>query len=215
MTLALLAAAVLSTAAPPAPPAPDGEVARGAEASPRGHGGPRHALALGWHVLTLFSEEGSQYTFHSASVGWHGSWRARGPFVQLHAMLPLQARQDGRVYATGDYYHGRLGGSLLAGWQWRWTAFHRVEAEAGPGLHASAVWLPGRPGYRDFSALPVGVGAAGGLRWRPGARVLSRPLVLGAFGAAAYDLHDLLRPYDLRRGFAFQLGMTASVGARP
>jgi hypothetical protein len=199
-------------AVPAAPPAAD----EGAPAAPvaGGHRGGRHALGLGLHATTFFSEEGSQYTFHSASVGYVGSRGARGPYVHAFALLPLQARQDGRVYATGDYYRLRAGADVLVGWQWRWSV-RGAEAEAGPGLPGTLLWLPGRRGYRDFSALPFGVGGGAVLRWSGGARVRSRPVTLGAYTSFALDLWDPTHAGDLDHGYVFRAGMTASLGARP
>jgi hypothetical protein len=218
----LLAAALV--AAPdgggsPAPTAAPPDDAEPAEASPppalpgAGRQGTRHAVGLGLHSTTFFSEEGSQYTFHSASFGYLGSRGARGPFLQAFALLPLQARQDGRAYPTSDYYSPRAGADLLVGWQWRWTV-RGNEAEAGPGVHTTVLWLPARSGYRDFSAVPLGLGGSAALRWHPGARVLSRPVTLGAYVTAALDLYDPTRAGDLDHGFTFRAGMMASLGAR-
>ncbi len=175
------------------------------------HDGSRHAIAFGPHATTFFSEEGSQYTFLSGSVGYIGSLGVRGPFVYLLALVPLQARQDGRVYATGDYYRRRAGGDLLLGWQWRWSVRTDLEAEAGPGLHATLLYLPGKSGYRDFSALPVGVGGGAVLRWRQG-ESFSQPITVGAYFAAAYDLYDPLRADDLAHGFTFSSGFILGLG---
>lgn len=190
-------------------PAPAGD----RRAANEGRGGTRHALGLGWHGTTFFSQRGSQYTFHSESLGYMGSFSASGPFVHAFALLPVQARQDGRVYATGDYYRRRTGGDLLLGWQWRFAVRRGVEGEAGPGLHGTLIWLPARRGYRDFSAMPLGVGGGGQLRWRTGARAFSRPVTLGAYASAAMDLWDPLRANDLDHGFTFRLGVVAGVGA--
>jgi hypothetical protein len=222
-TLLALALAGASADGPPTPerlpptdaPADASPDAPAPRRSHESHAGGRHALALGWHGTTFFSEAGSQYTFHSASLGYLGSFGRRGLFVHAVGLVPLQARQDGHVYATADYYRRRAGADLLLGWQWRWTAFRGVEAEAGPGLHGNLLWLPGKSGYRDFSALPLGMGGAAVLRWRSGARAFARPVILGAYGSAAYDLYDPLRSDDLAHGFAFRMGLVVGVEARP
>jgi hypothetical protein len=177
------------------------------------HRGARHALGFGPHATTFFSEEGSQYTFFSGSVGYLGSFGARGPFVHAFALLPLQARQDGSVYATADYYRRRAGGDLLVGWQWRWSLHRDVEAEAGPGLHGTLVYLPGKAGYRDFSALPLGLGGAAVLRWRRGDHSFSQPITVGAYCTGAFDLYDPLRADDLAHGFTFNAGFVLGLGA--
>jgi hypothetical protein len=176
--------------------------------------GPRHVLALGWHGTSFFSTRGSHYVFHSAALGYLGSFGTRGPFVHATALLPLQARQDGRVYATGDFYGPRTGGDLLVGWQWRWRV-QGAELEAGPGLHATLLWLPGKTGYRDFSALPMGVGAMTTVRWRGRARVLSRAMTIGAHGSVAYDFHDPLRADDLSHGVTSRAGVLVGVEGWP
>lgn len=184
------------------------------EEFPGDHRGARHALGFGPHTITFFSEEGSQYTFHSGSLGYLGSSGARGVFVHAFALLPLQARQDGRVYATANYYRRRIGGDLLAGWQWRWTVHRDVEAEVGPGLHGTLLYLPGKPGYRDFSALPLGLGAGAVLRWGTRARRLSRPVTVGAYASVAYDFYDPLRANDLDHGFTVRAGVVVGLGDR-
>lgn len=197
-------------------PAPAGEDAAGGGAGTalRGdHHGSRHALALGPHATTFFSEEGSQYTFFSGGVGYLGSLGARGPFVHVFALLPLQARQDGSVYSTADYYRRRAGGDLLLGWQWRFSLHRDVEAEAGPGLHGTLVYLPGKAGYRDFSALPLGLGGAAVLRWRRGDHGFSQPITMGAYLGGAFDLYDPLRADDLAHGFTFSAGFLLGLGA--
>ncbi|WP_242354927.1 MULTISPECIES: hypothetical protein [unclassified Anaeromyxobacter] len=213
-TLALALAGALGAAAPGAAPAAEAAPGAGREADdPLGaHDGSRHALAAGPHATTFFSEEGSQYTFLSGSVGYLGSLGVNGPFVHLFALLPLQARQDGRVYATGDYYRRRSGGDFLVGWQWRWSVRADLEAEAGPGLHGTLVYLPGKPGYRDFSALPLGVGGGAILRWRRGDHGFSQPITVGAYCALAYDLYDPLRADDLAHGFTFSTGFLLGLG---
>jgi len=145
-------------------------------------------------------------------VGYLGSLGARGPFVHVFALVPLQARQDGSVYATGDYYRRRAGGDLLLGWQWRWSVHPDLEAEAGPGLHGTLVYLPGKTGYRDFSALPLGLGGGAVLRWRRGDHGFSQPITVGAYCAAAFDLYDPLRSDDLAHGFTFSTGLLLGLG---
>ena len=213
LLLALVLAAAVEAVAPSAARA-DGDRAPEAEEPARAPGGWRHALGLGAHSTTFFSEEGSQYTFHSGSVGYLASLGARGAFLHLFLLVPLQARQDGRVYATGDYYRRRAGGDLLLGWQWRWPVRSDLEAEVGPGLHGTFIYLPAKPGYRDFSALPLGLGAGGILRWGTGAHRFSRAVTVGTYASAAFDFYDPLRADDLAHGFTFRAGVLVGLGGR-
>lgn len=208
LLLALALAGALEAAAP-AGAEPDVP----AEAPRPDHRGWRHALGLGPHSTTFFSKEGSQYTFHSASLGYLGSLGASGVFLHAFALVPLQARQDGHVYATADYYRRREGGDLLLGWQWRWSVGSGLEAEAGPGLHGTLIYLPGKPGYRDFSALPLGLGAGAVLRWGTRAQRFSRTVTVGTYASAAYDFSDPLHAYDLSHGFTFRAGLVVGLGA--
>ena len=178
------------------------------------HRGWRHALGLGPHSTTFFSKEGSQYTFHSASLGYLGSLGAHGVFLHAFALVPLQARQDGHVYGTANYYRRRAGGDLLLGWHWRWSVRSDLEAEAGPGLHGTLIYLPGKVGYRDFSALPLGLGAGAVLWWRTGAQRFSRSVTVGTYASAAFDFRDPLHANDLAHGFTFRAGLTLGLGAR-
>lgn len=225
LLLAVAAAAALEAAAAPAPAAAEAEPAAttpGAapepapepEAAPRrdDHRGERHALGLGPHGMTFFSNEGSQYTFYSASLGYLGSYGTRGLFVHALALLPLQARQDGHVYDTSGYYRRRTGLDLLLGWQWRFSMGEGVELEAGPGLHTTLLFLLGKPGYRDFSALPVGLGGGAILRFATGSRHYAWPVVLGAYASASLDLYDPLRADDLAHGFTFSAGAILGLG---
>ena len=213
LLLALAVAGALDAAEPAAASggAPRDPVA---EAPGPDRGGSRHSLALGPHSTTFFSKEGSQYTFHSASLGYLGSIGARGLFLNAFALLPLQARQDGDAYATARYYRRRAGGDLLVGWHWRWSVRGEVEAEAGPGLHATLIYLPGKLGYRDFSALPLGLGAGGALSWRTGAQRFSRPVTVGLYASAAYDFRDPMHADNLSHGFTFRTGVTLGLGGR-
>jgi hypothetical protein len=178
-----------------------------------GRTGWRHAVGLGGHSTTFFSKEGSQYTFHSASLGYLGSIGRYGAFWHLTALLPLQARQDGAAYATSNYYRRRSGGDLLLGAHGRW-AVRGAELEAGPGFHATFIYLPGQPGYTDFTAFPLGVGAGAVLRWRTSASRLSRAVTVGAFGSVAYDFRDPAHADDLSHGFTFRFGIAVGLGAR-
>ncbi len=177
------------------------------------HHGWRHALALGAHSTSFVSKEGSQYTFHSASLGYLGSVGARGAFLHLFLIMPLQARQDGHVYATGNYYRTRSGGDLMTGPEWRWT-FRGAEAEAGPGLHGSFIYLPAKQGYADFSALPLGGGASGVLTWETRADRLSRAVTVGTYASLAYDFWDPMHAGDLAHGFTFRVGAILGLGGR-
>lgn len=178
-----------------------------------GHTGWRHALGVGGHSTTFFSKEGSQYTFHSAAIGYMGSIGEYGAFVHAFALLPFQARQDGAVYATANYYRRRTGGDLLLGAHGRWSV-GSAELEAGPGFHATFIYLPGRPGYGDFSALPLGLGAGAILRWRTSAHRLSRVVTWGTYASVAYDFRDPAHAEDLSHGFTFRFGVAIGLGAR-
>jgi hypothetical protein len=175
--------------------------------------GWRHDLGLGAHSTTFSSKEGVQYTFHSLSLGYLGSVGALGGFLHMFLLLPLQARQDGDAFATSSYYGYRTGGDLLLGAQHRWS-LGTTEVEAGPGFHAMAIYLPGKTGYRDFSALPMGVGASGIVRWRTGAERLSRAVTVGAYASVAYDFADPAHAKDLTHGFTFRLGVAVGLGGR-
>jgi hypothetical protein len=192
--LAALAVALAAGAADPARP-------------PEGPEGPRHLVTFGWEGTSFESREGSHYAFQSAALGWAGSWGPRGPFAQITALLPFQARQDGVVYTTRDYYDRRVGGDLLAGWQRRRALPYDAEGEAGAGVHATILYLPAKAGYRDFSAMPVGVGATGVLRWRTGRTAWNRRTTVGLVGAGAFDFWDPLRSNDLRLGWSLRLGL--------
>ncbi len=178
-----------------------------------GHTGWRHALGLGSHSTTFFSNEGSQYTFHSGSLGYLVSYGRVGAFAHAFLLLPLQARQDGHVYATGDYYRTRSGGDLLAGPELRWT-WRGIEAEAGPGFHGTFIYLPGKLGYRDFTALPLGLGAETVLRWDTRKDRLARVVNVGTYASVAYDFWDPMHAGDLAHGFTFRLGVIVGLGAR-
>ncbi|HEX9050242.1 MAG TPA: hypothetical protein VF841_06875 [Anaeromyxobacter sp.] len=199
------AAADADAAAPEPEPEPEQTVGS--------HLGWRHAIGLGPHSTTFFSKEGSQYTFHSGSVGYLVSRGARGAFAQLFLLWPLQARQDGHIYATANYYRRRSGGDLLFGPEWRWT-YRGAEAEAGPGVHGTLIYLPGKAGYRDFSALPLGAGIEGSLRWETRASRLSRAVTVGTYASAAYDFYDPMRAEDLAHGFTFRAGVILGLGER-
>lgn len=240
MTAALLAAIVLAGALPAEPPAvptappsaatppearvPEPAAPRGQlgtpldtptqrAARPHGHTGWRHELDLGAHSTTFSSKEGSRYQFHSATLGYAGSYGVTGPFLRIAALAPLQASQDGTFYATANYYRHRAGGELLLGLQHRW-AVRSTELEAGPGFHTTLIYLPARAGYRDFSALPMGLGLGASLRWRTGYERLSRVVTVGATASVGYDFRDPAHQDDLSRGFAFRLGFAVGLGAR-
>jgi hypothetical protein len=205
--IAPLALALAVAAAPPdAPLLPAG-------GAPGGLGGWRHALELGGHSTRFSSKEGSDYTFNSASIGYAGSVGAVGAFLHVSALVPLQASQDGAVYATANYYRRREGGDLLVGPQRRW-ALGSAELEAGPGFHATLIYLPARAGYRDFSAFPLGLGAGATLRWRTGAERLSRSVTLGTSASVAYDFRDPAHANDLSHGFTFRLAASIGLGGR-
>ncbi len=175
--------------------------------------GWRHELMLGAHTTNFASSAGSHYAFHSAALGYAGSVGAVGPFLHVSALLPFQARQDGAVYATANYYRRRSGVDLLVGAQKRWT-LRTAELEVGPGFHATLIDLPGRPGYRDFTALPMGLGAAGVLRWHTGVERLARAVTFAATASVAYDFRDPAHANDLAHGFTFQVAVALGLGGR-
>jgi hypothetical protein len=216
MVTILLAAALL---AQPADPTPDPEPPLAAAVRPLPPEDPqkvlqgwRHGLGLGYQGTTFWSREGSHYTFHSAALSWLASHDRTGPMLHLSALLPLQAQQDGRVFAASAVYGSPWGADLVVGRQWRWKPTPRTEAEIGPGIHAMLLWLPGRAGYRDFSALHLGVAGESVLRWRPGARVAGAPISIGGFGGLSWDVYDPMRSNDLRTGFTFRVGLFAGFG---
>ncbi len=175
--------------------------------------GWRHAFALGPHSTTFFSKEGSQYTFHSLSFGYLGSLGRRGGFLDVFWLWPLQARQDGESYATANYYRRRTGGDLLLGPEMRWTV-RGAEAEAGPGFHGALIYLPGKEGYRDFYAFPMGAGLTGSVRWETRASRLSRAVTVGTYASLAYDFYDPMHGSDLAHGFTFRAGAVLGLGER-
>jgi hypothetical protein len=175
--------------------------------------GWRHDLDLGAHSTQFSSKEGSDYVFHSATIGYGGSVGVVGPFLRFAILAPLQARQDGAIYATANYYRHREGGDLLAGIQRRWNVWS-AELEAGPGFHATLIYLPARAGYRDFSALPMGLGLGAALRWRTGYERLSRVVTLGTTASVAYDFRDPAHQDDLSHGFTFRIAFAVGLGAR-
>jgi len=176
--------------------------------------GWRSGVALGWQGMTFWSHESHRYEFQSLALSYIGSKGHVGPLIHLSALLPLQAGEDGHVVATSSVYQDRWGADLLLGRQWRWQAGKDFEAEAGPGIHSTLLVLPGRYGYRDFSALLLGLGGATVLRFRPGARIVGEPLRIGTFAAVAFDFYDPLRSNDLRAGLTFRAGLYAGFGGR-
>jgi hypothetical protein len=95
----------------------------------------------------------------------------------------------------------------------RWS-YRGAEAEAGPGLHGTFIYLPGKQGYADFTALPLGVGASGILRWDTRAERLSRVVTVGTYASVAYDFWDPMHARDLAHGFTFRLGAIVGLGGR-
>jgi hypothetical protein len=205
----LLLALALAAALPPEPSA-----VPPAEEAPAGRlDGWRHAIGLGAHSIQFSSKEGSQFTFHSGTIGYLGSVGVTGPFLQAFFLWPLQARQDGAVYSTGSYYRERRGADLLLGAEHRWAIRPGLELEAGPGLHGTFIYLPGKEGYRDFSAFPLGVGASGVLRWATRAERLRRTVTIDGFASVAYDFRDPLHAEDLAHGYAIRVGVAVGLGA--
>src|SRR5678815_5526795 len=132
----------LETQEPGAAPPPEAEVR--ATADPRA--GWRHEFSPAWHMATFWSKEaGSHYTFHSLSIGYLMSVNAAGPFLHLSWVIPLQARQDGRVHSVSSAYQNAGGVDLLLGCQGRAAVTAEIEFEGGPGLHMNALNLGGKP----------------------------------------------------------------------
>lgn len=157
-------------------------------------------------MATFWSKEDSHYTFHSLALSYLMSVNATGPFVHVSFLLPLQARQDGRVHSVSSIYEGGVSLDLLLGWQWRTTVSENLEFEAGPGLHANILKLDGTAGLSNFSAFQLGVGGMGILRWRPGWRPHKVGWSVGVVAATCLDFYDPLRSNDLRVGWVFRLG---------
>lgn len=158
-------------------------------------------------MATFWSREDSHYTFHSLTLGYLMSVNATGPFVHLSWVIPLQARQDGKVNAISTVYQNSGGLDLLLGWQWRIPWGQAAEIEVGPGAHMNALNLGGRPGLTNFNAVQLGVGGMTILRWRPSWRPGKVGWSVGGVLALALDAFDPLRSNDLK------FGMTTRVGA--
>lgn len=173
--------------------------------------GWRHAVSPAWHMATFWSREDSHYTFHSLSIGYLMSVNASGPFVHLSWVIPLQARQDGRVHAVSDLYQNSGGIDLLLGWQWRIAWGSAAELELGPGVHMDALNLGGRPGLTNFNAIQLGLGGMTILRWRPSWQPGKVGWSVGGVLALALDAYDPLRSNDLKLGVTTRLGAILGV----
>ncbi len=193
------------------PAAPSPEAAAGPSPARGPLDGWRHGLSAAWDVQALWSKAGSHYTFQSVAASYVFSTARSGVFVHLNVLFPLQARQDGNVYAVGDYYKPALGLDLLAGWEWRLAPAKGLELELGPGIHAALLTLNGNSTYVSFSTAPVGVGGEAILRWRPGWAIGSTPVSLGAVAAGTVDFFDPLHGEDLKLGLSFRLGVVAGL----
>ncbi len=174
--------------------------------------GWRHEFSPAWHMSTFSSEHNqSQYTFHSVSLGYVMSVNARGPFLHLSFVLPLQARQDGRVHSVSSIYQNAGGLDVLVGWQWRYAIGEALEIEAGPGFHINALNLGGKPGLTNFNALQFGGGGMTSFRWRPGYRPGKANWTIGVLMSVAIDIYDPLRSNDLNYGVATRFGAVVGV----
>jgi hypothetical protein len=173
--------------------------------------GWRHALSLGWDGTSLWSKQDSHYTVHSLAASYLMSTADGGVFLHVNLLFPLQARQDGEVFSTGDYYGPALGLDLLVGWAWRWELPGRIELEAGPGLHASLLALTGKTNIRSFNAAPLGIGAQVTGRWRPGVDVGEVPLSVGVVVAPTVDFWDPLHTSQLEIGLSLRTGVTVGL----
>src|SRR5512142_1850203 len=141
--LGLVVASLLATAAGAPPDAMDPAVRAEENAvrvpspalSPflRDPEGWRREVGLGFHATNFWSKESSHYAFYSLGLAFRMSKGSWGPFLDVGAFVPLQARQDGRVYAASRVYGDRVGGDLLLGWQGRWYPTQKTELEIGPG----------------------------------------------------------------------------------
>jgi hypothetical protein len=180
-------------------------------AAPDPRDGWRHEFSPAWEADVFWSKEGSHYTFHSLALGYLVSVGASGPFLHLSWLIPLQARQDGRIYAVSSVYQNSGGIDLLLGWQWRTTLSATLEVESGPGFHMDVLNLGGKPGLTNFNALQMGVGGMGILRWRPGWQPGKVGWSLGAVCSLALDFLDPLRSNDLRLGAVVRLGAVLGV----
>jgi hypothetical protein len=170
----------------PPPPVPAAaEVTATPDPDPRA--GWRHEFSPAWHMATFWSKEGSHYTFHSLALGYLMSVNAAGPFLHLSWVIPLQARQDGRVHSVSSVYQN-----------------------AG-GVDLNALNLGGKPGLTNFNALQIGPGGMTILRWRPGWRPHKVGWTVGAVGALGIDLYDPLRSNDLRIGVTLRMGILLGV----
>ncbi|HTS79686.1 MAG TPA: hypothetical protein VMH40_03725 [Myxococcaceae bacterium] len=194
---------------PPPAGAPEPPEAVTTEADPSG--GWRHEFSPAWHMATFWSNEGSHYTFHSIALGYLMSVKSSGPYVHVSWVIPLQARQDGKVHSVSSIYQNAGGIDLLVGWQWRKTVTQTLEFEGGPGFHMNALNLGGQPGLSNFNAIQIGPGGMTILRWRPGWRPAKVGWTLGAVGALAFDVVDPLRSNDLRIGVALRIGAVIGV----
>jgi opacity protein-like surface antigen len=168
--------------------------------------GWRHDFSVAWHMATFTSKESSQYTLHSVALSYLMSVNATGPFFHLSFYFPVQARQDGIVHSVSSIYEGGGGFDLLLGWQWRFVLGREVEFEAGPGVHANAFNLDGKPGLANFNGIQLGAGGMAILRWRPGWKPGRVGWSVGAMAATAIDVYDPLRSNDLSIGFVLRMG---------
>lgn len=177
--------------------------------------GPRHFFSFGWQGIDFMSREYTHYSFASGTIGYLGSWGRSGPLLHVNALLPIHASEEGVEYSPTDYYRSRIGGDVLLGWQLRQEISGRVEGEAGVGYHNTFIWLPGKTGYQNFSANPMGIGVEGTLRWWSGKVAFGRKVVFAAVASGAVDFYDPLHANDLRSGFTFGLAFAASLEGRP
>jgi hypothetical protein len=76
------------------------------------------------------------------------------------------------------------------------------------------LYLPGRPGYRDFTALPLGLGVGASLRWRTSREQFSRQVTVGTTASIAYDFRDPAHSEDLSHGLTFRIAIAVGLGAR-
>jgi hypothetical protein len=168
--------------------------------------GWRHDFSVAWHMATFNSKEDSHYTLHSVALSYLMSVNATGPFFHLSFYFPIQARQDGSVHSVSSIYEGGGGFDVLLGWQWRFVLGPELELEAGPGVHANAFNLDGKPGLANFNGIQLGAGGMAILRWRPGWKPGRVGWSVGAVAATNVDLYDPLRSNDLSIGLVLRMG---------
>lgn len=203
---ALTSRVAAAQTAEPSPPASVETPAPAPAVEPDIRAGWRHEFSVAWHMATFNSKEDSTYTLHSIALSYLMSVNSTGPFLHLSFYFPIQARQDGIVHSVSSIYEGGGGFDVLVGWQWRFVLGRELELEAGPGVHANAFNLDGKPGLANFNGIQLGAGGMAILRWRPGWKPGRVGWSVGAVAATCVDLYDPLRSNDLSIGLVLRMG---------